>query len=435
MKKVYLTLAFIFVLCLLLPMSKVFAAGSITVGGASSATIGNNFNVTVNLSGDTFGTAGGYFKFDASKVSYVSSSGATYNSANGRFGWTDSTGAGKSTGTILTLTFKAIAEGPATFSITGQEGMNVDASAELNPGTSGRTVTINPVPVEVPKSTIAYLKGITTTPSGYSPKFNKDTLSYSMNVGKDVTEVKISATKEDSKSTYSVSGNKNLKAGKNTIKITVTAEDKKTKKTYTITVNKEAGGEEPVVETPEVEVVPLGLKSLEVKDVILSPVFGKDIMLYTCEVESNVDRLEITALADVLNIEDATIEILGNENLKPGENTITILVKSKDGETIVTYQLMVNKKEEVVAEENSEQEISDEEKDIKIKTWIVIGSILGIIFVTSGLNIILYLENMKLSEGNIDTQAPPEFKYQSFTDETNFGNSGNKDDNKRGKHL
>ena len=40
-----------------------------------------------------------------------------------------------------------------------------------------------------------------------------------------------------------------------------------------------------------------------------------------------------------------TIEILGNENLQMGENVITILVKSEDGQEIYTYQIIVTKGE------------------------------------------------------------------------------------------
>jgi hypothetical protein len=48
---------------------------------------------------------------------------------------------------------------------------------------------------------------------------------------------------------------------------------------------------------------------------------------------------------------DAKIEIIGNENLKAGENVITILVKNEETEEVATYQIIVNKvlaKEEVV---------------------------------------------------------------------------------------
>ena len=49
---------------------------------------------------------------------------------------------------------------------------------------------------------------------------------------------------------------------------------------------------------------------------------------------------EIEAIA---NDESATVEILGNEELKEGENIITIIVSANEGEEQVTYQIKANK--------------------------------------------------------------------------------------------
>ncbi|MBJ6360759.1 cadherin-like beta sandwich domain-containing protein [Paenibacillus sp. GCM10012307] len=76
------------------------------------------------------------------------------------------------------------------------------------------------------------------------PNFNSATLSYSITVGADVTDVNVTAETADSGATYSVSGGHNLQAGSNTVTIQVIASDG-TIKTYTIEVirSKFAGGQ------------------------------------------------------------------------------------------------------------------------------------------------------------------------------------------------
>ena len=57
------------------------------------------------------------------------------------------------------------------------------------------------------------------------------------------------------------------------------------------------------------------------------PEFRTDITEYTAEVGSNIDTLNILA---VPQIEGAIVTIEGNENLRVGENVITVLVTAKD---------------------------------------------------------------------------------------------------------
>ena len=132
-----------------------------------------------------------------------------------------------------------------------------------------------------------------------------------------------------------------LKNGKNKIIVQVTAEDGTTR-TYTLEVTR--GGTE-ATETNDSE-DGFGLSSLKIKDLILSPDFKTGTYEYTIELTEDLSSLDIEAIA---TDEDATIEIIGNENLQQGENTITILVRNEETDETATYQIMVNKN--VTAEE------------------------------------------------------------------------------------
>lgn len=170
------------------------------------------------------------------------------------------------------------------------------------------------------------------------PEFDPDVTEYSMKISENSDALIVDAEAEDEKAEVKITGNDELLTGENVIEIVVTAEDGTTKK-YTINVTK---GEK----------LKTSLSELNVAGYTLTPEFDSNVYEYTLEVNDlNVKSLEISAKA---NVEDADIEILGNEELKQGENIITILVKSDDNEEVLTYQIVVTIQEavEVPAEEN-----------------------------------------------------------------------------------
>ena len=159
-----------------------------------------------------------------------------------------------------------------------------------------------------------------------NPEFDKDVTEYTANVGEEIANLIVSAVAENSNAEVEVTGNENLQMGENTVTITVTSEAGETK-TYTIRVTK---GE--VVATDDT----LKLQSLEIAGVNFDGQFSPDTYSYELNLSRYVESLDITATA---NQEDATIEIIGNENLIEGENTITILLTSADGEETAIYQI------------------------------------------------------------------------------------------------
>lgn len=164
--------------------------------------------------------------------------------------------------------------------------------------------------------------------SGYelTPKFSADEKEYSLTITDDIDELDITAKAEDENAKVKIEGNENLLIGENTIKIIVTAEDG-TERTYTLNVTK---GETPPVE----------LSELSIAGYTLTPEFSSDVYEYTLDInDASVTSVDITAKSDT---EDAIIEIVGNNDLKLGENIITVLVKSENEEQTSTYQITVN---------------------------------------------------------------------------------------------
>ena len=197
-----------------------------------------------------------------------------------------------------------------------------------------------------------------------------------------------------------------IKLNEGTNKITVTGSFGET---YTITVNNKPKEEETppnVMEEPKPEDVKIILKSLTIKgvkpateeneeekvDLILTPAFSSEVYEYTIDIpkeQNDITKLDIEAIGDK---EDFKIEVTGNENLVDGENLITILVKSKDGERTAEYKIKVNKEgEEVeavatpVLDETPDTGTNDNSKTI-IKVAIV-----GVIALIAAIAIIIVL--------------------------------------------
>ena len=246
---------------------------------------------------------------------------------------------------------------------SGTTGTNTNTSSGNNSSSSGSSSTstsnsgnTSTTTTTQTKSSNANLSNLITSPVDFTGFKANKTSGYSITVDNNVTEVKVTAKVQDSKASYKVTGNTNLKAGQtNVVKVTVTAEDG-TQKVYKINVirkNSEENNVPNVIETPEekeiTKRVNLTLKSLQIKGLTLNPEFSSNVYEYTADLTEDLTELEVLAVAT--QSEDITIEITGNKDLKDGENIITIVVKSSDKKESKTYTVKVNKKvEEVIAE-------------------------------------------------------------------------------------
>lgn len=82
------------------------------------------------------------------------------------------------------------------------------------------------------------------------------------------------------------------------------------------------------------------LKIMRINKEGIEPDFEKEITEYYIVIDENIENLEITAISEN---PEATVEILGNNNLVNGINNIKIIVKSKNETNVKTYNINVTK--------------------------------------------------------------------------------------------
>lgn len=329
------------------------AATSISISTSkSSVSPGGTFTVTVSAVGagpvttSVSNGSGGKTDFlDNSSYSFTctaGSSGSVTIYASGTLG-DYATGNEASRSASKTVTIVKPSSGGGSSSGTSSGGSS--SSGSSSGGYTQKSTTTNTEEKE--KSKDSTLSALSVKEGAITPEFKKDVKEYALTIPYETSEINVTATPTDSKATVAVEGNKDLKEGENTVTVKVTAEDGSTSN-YVIKVTRKR--------------VPIALKTLVIKyenqngeliELPLNPTFSFDKLEYTLEdLEYWVEKLNIEATP---NIEGATIDIQGAENLQVGENTITITLKIasedvKEGEEpkeeTITYTIKVNKKEE-----------------------------------------------------------------------------------------
>ncbi len=169
----------------------------------------------------------------------------------------------------------------------------------------------------------ATLKNLIVDGYVLNPQFNKNNYNYYLEVGKDINEINIKATPNNSNAIVNGNGRFDLTTGENTFKVIVTSESGE-KKTYQIKVNKNKGSST--------------LKNLVIDGFNLDTPFQSDKFTYYLEVNYKINSIKITPEAN----EDDQVEILNNTSLNYGKNEILIRVTSPD-KTTTTYKLIVTR--------------------------------------------------------------------------------------------
>lgn len=228
----------------------------------------------------------------------------------------------------------------------GDNTVKVKVTAEDETTTKTYTLTIKRKTAEeqAKEDGEARLKSLGIKPEEHDfTGFNSEKTEYSVEVPNEVEEIEVYATAMKSTAQITGTGMISLKEGLNELKIESIAADG-TKKTYILNVTrKEAEETTGTTDT-------FGLSILTVQGLSLSPKFDTSIYEYTIELNEDLSSLQIGTRP---TLDEATVEIIGNENLQDGENIITILVKNEETEESATYQITVNKN--IIVEEVEEQ--------------------------------------------------------------------------------
>ncbi len=253
---------------------------------------------------------------------------------------------------------------------------------------------------ETQKSSDSTLKSLTIEGCELYPEFTPETKEYSVKVGNDVTSVNIVATANDSKASCKLEGvYQDLAIGENTATVVVTAEDGSTNR-YIIKITR---GREAL----KLVTLKISYKDSEgnIKELKLNPELSEEIFEYKLEDLSYlISKLDVEVIA---NLEDAKIEITGNEKLSEGENIITITItmpaESEELEDeVLTYKIVVNKEKEPVVTPIGK--IKNWFKGITgtISTWvnenlygIVVGSLMLCSACMGGITVYLVIEYKK----------------------------------------
>lgn len=226
---------------------------------------------------------------------------------------------------------------------------------------------------EAKNASDATLKNLGINPKEYDfSGFKKDQTEYSVEVPNEIKTVEVYAEATDSKAQVTGTGDIELNEGANEAKIEVIAQDG-TKKNYTITITRKASE----VSITSLTDTKFGLSDLSITGQTISPTFKNTVYSYTVGLREDLSSLDIKATA---TDSDAKIEIVGNENLQQGENTITVIVKNEKTNQTATYQITVKKN--VVSETKVERNFFNPStwgKEMIIKSIIVAFLVLLII--------------------------------------------------------
>ena len=250
------------------------------------------------------------------------------------------------------------------------------------------------------------LKSLSIEGVELEPSFSASVTSYSAKISNFTDkEIKVTATAQDSKNKVEITGNKDIKIGENKITIKVTADDG-TEKTYTVKLTNE-------------KVDAFGLKTLKVNGSVVKG-FAVDKLEYEVSF-SDLDKLDIKAEA---NAEGAKVEIKGNEKLKDGKNTITIVVTSKEGDKTVTYKITATKTAAAPKEVKT---------SVDMKLVIIAAAVGGITFLIIIVLIIKYFRDRKYEDEDVfvDSENENENDDDDSDDEYNPYNNDNKKDEEK----
>ena len=322
--------------------------GDITSGSGSTKDISLTKQVTVTKAKSSVNTLSN-LKVDGITVPGFSSSKTSYTIGD------------KSQSSIVisanATDSKATISGTGTKSLKyGKNTFNISVSAENG---SKRTYSIIVNRLD-PRNTNNYLKSLTIDTGEID--FNRDITNYLIKVEHSVDTINISATVENSKATITGTGKKTLQDYINEFKIVVTAENETTKTYVVKVVRKDKDGNYGKLSSDN------SVKSISIANNDFR--FNNDSKTFNVLVDKDVNYLIIDVVPNDIN---ASVNIIGNTNLKPGLNKVKVQIIAEN-ESINEYELNVYKIGEEKEEQQKEKN-NDTEKDGKHIIWIAISII------------------------------------------------------------
>ena len=160
-----------------------------------------------------------------------------------------------------------------------------------------------------------YLKSIITDRGDITPEFDKNILDYKLNVSNNISNITVIGMKSNKESTVIGNDKYDLNVGENKINIKVISKDNE-ERIYTLTVTRQQSSNNY-------------LKLLSISEGTFDKSFDKNIQNYTALISNEFESVNIDYETED---ENATVKIIGNENLVLGNNQIIVRVSATNGE-------------------------------------------------------------------------------------------------------
>lgn len=323
--------------------------------------VGEEFSVWLNTKNIAVAALDIRLYFDAEKVEIVN----LPQNANAKnnvilYSWFDEKGAVnlKKDTTLVEFQFRAKQSGITSFSLQGDfyNQKQDEIKIKINPMEVKIEDKVEPKIVEEEQNNTTNLAILRLDKEGITPQFSSNIKEYYLTVGKEVSFLEVTARPENKNAKMTITGNNNLKDGLNTINIKVNAGNQITE--YKIYVTK----------TNDMQNANSNLENLAIEYAMLQPDFQQDITNYSVDVENYIQNLNVLAVAQN---QAAKVNIQGHQNLKEGNNTVTVTVTAPNGLTFKKYVIKVNRKAKSQTTEqiennqtNTQPQVTEEQNQI-----------------------------------------------------------------------
>lgn len=234
-KKVILSAALLLLMHFCISMEAYAADGNLSIAVSdTNISVGNTVKVTLRASGPNGENAASdmEFTYNSGVFSFVSCDTSDYSGGEG----------GKVTvsGSVVTITLKAIDQGSANLKVTGSNGKITDSQEALDSMVAaGVTIKAGSENNDSNKSGDNSLASLTLSAGELSPAFSYSVTKYTATVPYETTDLEVNAQPSNSKAQVeSITGASGLQVGENTVSITVKAENG-AKAVYTVKVTRE----------------------------------------------------------------------------------------------------------------------------------------------------------------------------------------------------
>jgi len=231
MKKVF-NILIIAILMFLININVKAANATISVTGNSSAVVGNTITVNVTLSSSSsLGSWDFSVGYDTSKLRL------TYSDAESTQRAVNAAQGPGQTSKTYTFKFKALSSGTAKIYINSAEVYAWDDRSLMNVTKGSKSISLKTMQeIQASYSKNNYLSSLSVEGYDLSPKFDKDTLEYTVELDSTIERINVEGSVADRTASLTGTGEKELVEGENLIEIIVTAQNGNTRK-YMIKAN------------------------------------------------------------------------------------------------------------------------------------------------------------------------------------------------------